>query len=61
MSAAIIAADKDKKISIEKALRAASKKIVDEWPVYHHSHIREIRKSYAKSKAFKNSQILISL
>ena len=28
----IICADKDKKISIEKALRAASKKVVVEWP-----------------------------
>ena len=55
----IIAADKDKKISIEKALRAASKKVVVEWPSYLYSHIKEIRKGYNKSNKFRNSQILI--
>ena len=55
----IIAADKDKKISIEKALRAASKKVVVEWPSYLYSHIKEIRKGYNKSNKLKNSQILI--
>ena len=56
---AIIAADRDKKIAIEKALRAASKKVVFEWPAYLYSHIKEIRKGYEKSNAFKNCQILI--
>ena len=55
----IIAADKDKKITIEKALRAASKKVVVEWPSYLYSHIKEIRKGYNKSNKFRNSQILI--
>ena len=55
----IITADKDKKISIEKALRAASKKVVVEWPSYLYSHIKEIRKGYNKSNKLKNSQILI--
>ena len=55
----IIAADKDKKISIEKALRAASKKVVVEWPSYLYSHIKEIGKGYNKSNKFRNSQILI--
>ena len=55
----ITAADKDKKISIEKALRAASKKVVVEWPSYLYSHIKEIRKGYNKSNKFRNSQILI--
>ena len=35
----IIAADKDKNISIEKALNAASKKVVVERPSYLYSHI----------------------
>lgn len=56
---AIVAADKDKKIAIEKALRAASKKVVVEWPSYLYSHIKEIRKGYSNSISFKNSQILI--
>ena len=55
----IIAADKDKKISIKKALRAASKKVVVEWPSYLYSHIKEIRKGYNESNKFRNSQILI--
>jgi len=55
----IICADKDKKISIEKALRAASKKVVVEWPSYLYSHIKEIRTGYNKSNKFKGSQILI--
>ena len=55
----IIAVDKDKKISIEKALRAASKKVVVKWPSYLYSHIKEIRKGYNKSNKFRNSQILI--
>jgi len=53
----INAAVKDKKISIEKALRAASKKVVMEWPSYLYSHIKEIRKGYNKSNKFRNSQI----
>ena len=56
---AIVANDKDKKISIEKALRAASKKVVVEWPSYLYSHIKEIRSGYANSDSFKNKQILI--
>ena len=56
---AIVATDKDKKISIEKALRAASKKVVVEWPSYLYSHIKEIRSGYANSDSFKNKQILI--
>ena len=55
----IIAADKDKKILIEKALRAASKKVVMEWPSHLYSHMKEIRKGYNKSNKFRNSQILI--
>ena len=55
----IICTDKDKKISIEKALRAASKKVVVEWPSYLYSHIKEIRTGYNKSNKFKGSQILI--
>ena len=54
----IIAADKDKKISIKKALRAASKKVVVEWPSYLYSYIKEIRKGYNESNKFRNSQIL---
>ena len=46
---AIVATDKDKKISIEKALRAASKKVVVEWPSYLYSHIKKIRSGYANS------------
>ena len=45
----IIAADKDKKISIEKALKAASKKVVVEWPSCLYSLKKEIRKGYNKS------------
>ena len=56
---AIVANDKDKKISIEKALRAASKKVVVEWPSYLYSHIKEIRTGYANSNSFKDKQILI--
>ena len=56
---AIVASDKDKKISIEKALRAASKKVVVEWPSYLYSHIKEIRSGYTSSDSFKNKQILI--
>ena len=56
---AIVTADKNKKISIEKALRAASKKVVVEWPSYLYSHIKEIRKGYANSNSFKGSQVLI--
>ena len=56
---AIVAADKDKKIAIEKALRAASKKVVVEWPSYLYSHIKEIRRGYTNSVSFKDSQILI--
>ena len=56
---AIVANDKDKKISIEKALRAASKKVVVEWPSYLYSHIKEIRSGYTSSDSFKNKQILI--
>ena len=55
----IIAADKDKKILIEKALRAASKKVVMEWPSHLYSHMKEIRKGYNKSNKFRNVQILI--
>ena len=55
----IITADKDKKISIEKALRAASKKVVVEWPSYLYSHIKELRTGFNKSNKFKSSQILI--
>ena len=55
----IIAADKDKKILIDKALRAASKKVVMEWPSHLYSHMKEIRKGYNKSNKFRNSQILI--
>ena len=55
----IICTNKDKKISIEKALRAASKKVVVEWPSYLYSHIKEIRTGYNKSNKFKSSQILI--
>ena len=53
----LIAADKDKKISFEKALRAASKKVVVEWPSYLYSHIKEIREGLNKSNKFRNSQI----
>ena len=42
----IICNNKDKKISIEKALRAASKQVVVEWPSYLYSHIKEIRTGY---------------
>ena len=42
----IITAVKEKKILIEKTLRAASKKVVVEWPSYLYSHIKEIRKVY---------------
>jgi len=52
----IIAADNYKKISIEKA---ASKRVVVEWPSYLYSHIKEIRKGYNKANKFRNSQILI--
>ena len=55
----IICADKDKKILIEKALRAASKKVVVEWPSYLYSHIKVIRTGYNKYNKFKSSQILI--
>ena len=50
---------KIKKISIEKALRAASKKVVVKWPSYLYSHIKEIRKGYANKNSFKDSQVLI--
>ena len=56
---AIVATDKDKQISIEKALRAASKKVVVEWPSHLYSHIKEIRTGYANSDSFKDKQILI--
>ena len=55
----IICSDKDKKISFEKALRAASKKVVVEWPSYLYSHIKELRTGFNKSNKFKSSQILI--
>ena len=44
---------------IEKALRAASKKVVVEWPSYLYSHIKEIGIGYNTSNKFKSSQILI--
>ena len=48
-----------KKISIKKALRAASKKVFVEWPSYLYSHIKEIRKGYNISNKFRNSQIFL--
>ena len=47
------------KKSRSKALRAASKKVVVEWPSYLYSHKKEIRKGSNKSNKFRNSRILI--
>ena len=56
---AILAATKDKKIEIEKLLRASAKKVVFEWPSSLYMHIRTIRTGYEKSTKFTNKQILI--
>ena len=56
---AIIAATKDKKIKIEKIMRASAKKVVFEWPSLLYMHIKSIRTGYEKLPTFANKQILI--
>ena len=56
---AIIAATKDKKIEIEKLMRASAKKVVFEWPSSLYMDIKSIRAGYEKAPTFSNKQILI--
>ena len=56
---AIIAATKDKKIEIEKFMRASAKKVVFKWPSLLYMHIKSIHAGYEKFPSFANKQILI--